>query len=425
MLNTIISILRESPIQVWRLTETAAKTAELYFIRQALDMPRLKETVTYTVEVFRDFEENGVKFRGSTTCLISSGMTEQEIRENLEDAYFAAFFVKNKWFRLPEAIRQDTVQEATDLSSMTVEAAAAAIAQGLFAADGDSTAFINSAEIFANQTKVHIIASNGLDVSYVKWGVSGELVAQCREPKDVEQHRTFRYDSLNIPGLQKLAQEAIRDVQMRAKTSRMPKTGTYPVLLKGDHLRELFSYYVSRSSAGMIFPGYSRWQVGSSVQGEAICGEKLNVTLEPSDPYSPEGIPMIRRTLLRDGTLETIHGGARFCDYLGVEPTGDYRKISCENGTTPVADMQGDGVLEPVSFSDFQMDEMDGHFKGEIRLALLHHSDGSVEALTGGSINGSLLDAQGNLIFSLERYSDSRYSGPLAVQIPDVRVAGE
>ena len=71
------------------------------------------------------------------------------------------------------------------------------------------------------------------------------------------------------------------------------------------------------------------------------------------------------------------------------------------------------------------IDVMDGHFAGELRLALLTGEDGSVTPLTGGSINGSILTAQKKLIFSKEQYKDSSYEGPLAVMIQDVTVAGE
>ena len=85
--------------------------------------------------------------------------------------------------------------------------------------------------------------------------------------------------------------------------------------------------------------------------------------------------------------------------------------------------MQKDGVLETVTFSDFQTDFFDGHFGGEMRLAILH-KDGKAIPLCGGSINGSLLDVQGKLIFSKEQYKSGDYEGPYAVLIPGVPVAG-
>ena len=79
--------------------------------------------------------------------------------------------------------------------------------------------------------------------------------------------------------------------------------------------------------------------------------------------------------------------------------------------------------VNPVSFSDFQLDSFSGFFGGEIRLAYLF-TDGGVKVLTGGSINGNISEAQGDMTFSLERYADSSYEGPLAVKLKGVRVAG-
>jgi len=45
--------------------------------------------------------------------------------------------------------------------------------------------------------------------------------------------------------------------------------------------------------------------------------------------------------------------------------------------------------------------------------------------VTGGSVNGSLFDVQGELAFSLEMYKDADYEGPFAARFPRVSVAGE
>ena len=69
------------------------------------------------------------------------------------------------------------------------------------------------------------------------------------------------------------------------------------------------------------------------------------------------------------------------------------------------------------------MDAMSGRFGGEIRLAYLFDGE-TVRIVTGGSVNGSLLEKQENLLFSQETYSSSEYTGPYAMLIPGVSVAG-
>ena len=174
--------------------------------------------------------------------------------------------------------------------------------------------------------------------------------------------------------------------------------------------------------APYVYAHYSDWAVGKQVQGEDVKGEKLNIQLLPLTPYSEEGIPMVERPLMENGELKLIYGANRFCQYLGIEPTGYYERIGVDNGTVPLKELQK-GCLCPVSFSGFEMDSFTGHFGGEIRLAYLY-TDHGVEILTGGSINGSLSEKQGNLTFSTERYDTLSYTGPFAVRIDGVEVAG-
>ena len=167
-----------------------------------------------------------------------------------------------------------------------------------------------------------------------------------------------------------------------------PKAGKYDIILTGENVRTLLEFYEQRSASAMIYPQYSDWKAGEAVQGDVTDGEKLNIALMPTRPFSDEGIPMWPRPLMEEGTLLTIHGGARFASYLEIEPTGEYEKLALDCGTKPLADLRRPGTLEAVSFSDFQMDPMDGHFGGELRLGLLRGEHGKMTALSGGSING-------------------------------------
>lgn len=424
MISRIIDIIDKCGIEVWRITETKSETAELYFVKKALDIPRKKQLTRYRVDVFRDMEKDGKKLRAMTNAILAPGMSDADMEKRIRDAYFAANFVGNPWFELPEPEKEAHLECDSDLASLSPEEAAMKLADGLFSVDTEKDAFLNSVEIFVTKSTTRIVASNGLDVCFDKCKAEGEIVAQCVTPKDVEQFRSFEYDTLNIEGIKERALGAIRDVRARASSTQPPKGGEYDIILTGEHIGTILEFYGARSSASMIFPGYSQWEQDMNVQGEDIKGEKLDLSLLSSDPFSSEGIRMIKRELISGGVLKLIHGDARSCYYLGMKPTGYYNKVSCSNGTVPYSELCTEGVLEPVSFSDFQMDVMDGHFKGEIRLALLHHADGTVEYLSGGSVNGSLTDAQNALVFSTERYADSSYEGPLAVKIPNVAVAG-
>ena len=423
MTDRIIKILRDCAVDTWRITETYGETAELYFVKKKLDMPRIKNMHGWVVEVFCDFDENGMKLRGSSNALLSPGMTDEEIKSRINGAVYAASFAKNPFFELPKPVKEEHRLSDSDLAEMSPKDAVIKAAGVIMDTDCAEDAFVNSSEIFAAKSTVRMIASNGLDVCFDSCRLSGELVAQCPEPNDVEQYRGFSYEHFDENGLRNVVLNALRDVRYRAQSTRPPVAGKYDVILKGEHIRTVLDYYADRASANMIYPGYSAWKTGMDIQGSGE-GERLDLTFVPTDPYSSEGIPMIERSFVCDGVLQCIQGPARFCGYLGIEPTGYYEKIRCGSGTKPAAELEKKGVLELVSFSDFQMDSFDGHFKGEIRLAFLHNGDGSFDVLSGGSVNGSLPEAQGSLTFSAERYSDSSYDGPAAVLIPGVMIAG-
>ncbi len=69
------------------------------------------------------------------------------------------------------------------------------------------------------------------------------------------------------------------------------------------------------------------------------------------------------------------------------------------------------------------MDSFSGHFGGEIRLAYLIDGEKAIP-VTGGSVNGSILEAQKDIVFSTDRFKSENYSGPYAMMLHGVAVAG-
>ena len=422
MRDIILKALGELNIPVYQIEISEERSAELFFIKKTLDMRRIKSAVHCAVTVYRDFEADGVTFRGSSQAQIFEGMGLDEVKARIEGAYFAAQFVKNPFYELYEGRKDEPVAMPSTLADRPLEENAMLMAKALFAADTDADAFINSAEFFAIENQVSLLTSAGTDVAYSRYLVKGEFVTQCKAPQDVEQFFQFAYADLNTEALTEKARRAIAAVRDRAAAQKSPQAGTYSVVLSGDQVPTLLEYYGERAHASMVYAHYSDWTVGKQVQGEDVQGERLDLDLLPMTPYSEDGIPMVPRPLLADGELKLIYGPNRFCRYLGIEPTGNYQRLGLDNGTVALKDLRK-GCLCPVSFSDFQMDAFTGHFGGEIRLAYLY-TDKGVEILTGGSINGSLPEKQGNLLFSNERYDTLTYTGPFAVKIEGVEVAG-
>ena len=425
MIERIKSALERCGISRWRINERVEETAELFFVKQQLDTRRTKDVHKYEVTVFRDVEagEGDKPGRGFTSVQLVSSMGETQLEDELRKAYYAAQFAANPYFEMPDPVKAPMVEKTGELAEAPLAQSAGKMARALFAADTLADALVNSAEVFVVRSTDRIVSSEGTDVAYTDAKVKGEFVVQCREPEDVEMFHEFEYDGLDEQALAAKVAEALTFVRDRARAQKTLKSGKYNLVLSGDQVAEVLSYYKERSAASMVYAKYSTWQQGEDVQGETD-GERLNLKLAAAEPYSAEGIPMADLSLLEGGKLLTWHGPNRFCRYLGVKPTGYYEKVACGNGTLPFEELKKAPCLWAVAFSDFQMDHMSGHFGGEIRLAYLIEADGTVTPVTGGSVNGSILEAQRSLVFSQERYLTAAYDGPYAVRLKDVSVAG-
>lgn len=425
MIDKIISALKENQIARYQINVTDEESVELFFIKKRLDMRRAKKVSHCQVTVFHEFDKDGQRMLGSSAVAIESSLTQAEIEKKLKDAYFAASFVCNPYYELPKGGQEEMVCIESSLAGQTLADNAARMAEALFAEDCREDVFLNSAELFVMQTQVRILNSEGVDVGYVKHHVNGEFVAQCPSPQDVETYRNYAYDDLDTEALRAKVKEALELTKARANAVLAPRAGKYKVLLSGSYVRELLQFYLSRSSSAAIYPKYSTYSLGAQVQGEQVTGDRLNLTLKAKEPYSAEGVKMVDRPLLENGVLKTIHGGCRFAHYLGIEPTGSYGGFSMPAGTCSFEEMKKgeEPCLYVVNFSSFETNPFSGQFGGEIRLAFLIEGD-KVTPVTGGSVNGSVLEVQSKFTFSSELQKEKGFEGPFAVCLPEVSVAG-
>lgn len=424
MIARIQMALQACEIAVWQIHETREETAELFFVRKALDTRRAKQIRSFDVTVYRDgTAANGEKTRSCTSVRLLESMGDGRLRQELHDAYDAAQFAANPFYELPDPVCAPEIPLHGTLAEQPLIESGWKLAEALFASDTCEDAFVNSAELFLIRRYHRMLSSAGTDVSYTEASAEGEFVVQCRGEEDVEMHHTFCYDTLAVDALRQKVAEALTFVRDRACAKPVLKSGQYDLILSGNAVAELLSYYEERSDASMLYPQYSGWQIGDAVQGDGVTGELLNLTLSSQVPYDGEGIPLQELALVQDGRLCAVHGSNRLCRYLGVQPTGRYSKLCCANGTLPFADLKRQPCLWVVAFSDFQMDSFSGHFGGEIRLAYWIQDDKAIP-VTGGSVNGSLMEAQKHMLFSNESYESAAYQGPYAVRLSGIRVAG-
>ncbi|MCM1308499.1 MAG: metallopeptidase TldD-related protein [Butyrivibrio sp.] len=416
MRDLVIGLLKEKGIKDYCVYDELRESAELFFIRKNIDLARGKEARELKLTVYRDFERGEKKYRGSSSVYIYPEYDAARISGLIDEAYSSALYVENPYFELPEGTREERIEAESDLKEGTLTDNAVSMAAALYEADCVSGAWVNSSEFFAEKKTVNILTSAGTDVSYVKFNVNGEFVTQSREGEDAELHWTFEYDSLARDAIRQKCGQALKTVRDRALAVKAPADlSGFPVILCDGALGDFLGFYLDRANAGMIYPGYSDYKADLDVFGGAK-GEKPDIVMLPDAPYSAEGVRTKEHTLLENGVVKNLHGNVMYSSYVGIPQIGSYGRLRCLNGGTPLDELKKEPCIMVKSFSDFQVDKMDGYFGGEFRLAYLYDG-GKERILTGGTVSGNIFEAQTKLKFSSERYADALYEGPAAVRI--------
>ena len=414
MLELIIKALKEINVKTYTIKRIDTESAELFFIKNKLDMNRAKSITAYSITVYVDEGET----RGSSTAEIGAKVEYEELIEKLKDAVEGAKSAQNPFYELSPVEIYDEPEPENTLASDAM-----AIAKATYSVKSER-AFVNNLEVFATRSHIKMISSLGLDVSYWKQTIDGEYVAQCKEPIDVEIYQKFKYAEVDEKAHAEAVLETLKNAESRSLAKGSLKTGEYDIILDDKNLENLIDeFYLSRTNVGAVYAGYSDLKLGDDFQADAE-GERVNVKLKARTPFDGEGIRLKDAVLIDNGKIVSYNGASRFCYYLGIPPIGSYDSIELDNGTKTIKELTSKKCLYLKVFSDLQVDAFAGVFGGEIRLGYLY-DNGVVTAFTGGSISGSLFDAQKKIIFSKERYSDYSYQGPKAAKIEKVSFSGE
>lgn len=114
------------------------------FYKKELDMRRMKQDAVSAVTIYRDFEADGKKMRGSANINIFPEMTQEEVDEAVKGAYYAASFVKS--ILNFQRKKEDKVQVKSTLCGKSLEEIGDAFVKALYCVDVQEDAFINTAE---------------------------------------------------------------------------------------------------------------------------------------------------------------------------------------------------------------------------------------------------------------------------------------
>lgn len=425
------ALINNKSVDGYKIYEKKIEANELFFVKKNVDMDRAKSVHHFEITVYKDIEEDGIKYKGSSTTNIQPTMSNVEIDKAIEDAVFAAQYVKNPYYPLIKPSSEYKTLKVSNFSKESLPHWMNEITKAIYKNDVYEKGGINSCEIFLNKVYTHIVNSEGIDVDSVDYEGMVEFITTWKEAgEEVELYRCLNFGDLDAEGLAQEVEDMITICREKAIAKATPVLEKASVLLTREAVKDFFSFYYSKSSATEVYREESTWKLGDKIQGEVVTGDLITMTLDPfmknstcSGSFDGEGFPLAPVRIIEKGKLLQYSASTRYAHYLQVEPTGAINNIIVCGGSKSVEELKKGPHLETAAFSDFTVDDLTGDFCGEIRLAWYFDGEKRIP-VTGGSISGNITELQNELFLSKELQKDNNFEGPMVVKLLNVTVAG-
>ncbi|MGM0641435.1 MAG: metallopeptidase TldD-related protein [Thermotogota bacterium] len=417
-------------IDAWKIVEKNITANELFFIKKELDMNRKVKTTELELHVYKDFEEDGKVYRGSSKASIHPGMSESDVEKIINETLESAKYVKNPYYPLaknPERAEYNI----SNFDNKKMKEWLPILTEEIFRDNEHDNGWLNSSELFLNKIEKRIINSEGVNSKYITYTGILEFVITWKGEEEIEIHDMIHFSDYEKDFIANKIKEKFIIAKERANAQKTPKLENIDVLLTGSPIKELFNYYYHKTNTANIYQNLSDYKINDSIQGNKIKGDKLNITLDPfmknstsSAPIDNDGFLLQKIDLVKDGVLNKYWGDVRFSYYLDIEPTGNMSNIEIAPGDYSEKELKKNEYLELIQFSDFQIDYITGDFGGEIRLGWYYDGNGNKISVSGGSISGNIKDTQDEMYLSKETQQINNFKGPKTIKLKKVNING-
>lgn len=425
MLEQVLELLKNAGVYAWEVTDKKTEGWEFYFIRHALDQNRAKSVEHIHVKVYQRIGEASV---GAAEAELHPSATPEEAAQLVENLKAEAALAPNRIYTLrgPEAAHQSH----RDNAAVDVPAIAGDFLSALSALPETETEDINSYEIFVSAVTRRFVNSAGIDVTETYPSSMAEVIVNARnEGEEIELYRMYRSGSCDAAGLRRNLARTMAYGRDRLRAAPTPPLGRADVLLSTDDALAVYRYFVARLDPAMVLRQMSDWKLGVPIAPE-VRGDAVTLTALRELPNSSrnrafdrEGAPIRDQVMLRAGVPEHYLGGRMFSAYMGLEDSFQPGNLAVSGGSRSAAELRQGKWLEPVEFSDFQVDPMTGDIFGEIRLAYWHDGERTVP-VSGGSVSGNMRELLGDLQLSAETVQYDNWRVPALTRLNGVTVTG-
>ena len=423
MLEQIVSLLKESGVHAWELSDVQNRGWEFYFIRHALDQNRAKNVEHIQIKVYQLIEDG--KFMGSASAELPPTATAEEAKKLISDLAYRATLVKNRPYPLNPPRAGQPMLDASDTAAIAED-----FIRTMRSLPETENEDVNSYEIFVSDKIRRFLNSEGVDITERYPDSMIEVVVNARrDGHEIELYRNFTSGSCDSEALKRDLGKAMAYGRDRLITRPTPNLEKADVLFSGSDACSIYEYFVDRCNAAMIFRQLSDWTVGKPI-AEDIRGDRVNVYARRTLPnssrnrgFDAEGAPIRDTALLEQSVPKEILGGRMFSSYMGLENSFNPTNIEVSGGTKTEEELRRGSYLEAVEFSDFQVDAMTGDIFGEIRLGYWHDGD-TVTPVSGGSVSGSMLDFVKDFSMSVDQAQYDSMRIPALTLLKNVTVTG-
>lgn len=417
MIKTIVNLLNQNPqVHDYEINVNNTKSAQLFFVLDALETNRYTDNRDITVRIYHDFDE----FRGSATFVVNSADDKESIENKIEIALKQALNSNNPKFELyakdDDFISFDTIKN-NDLNDVAIKTVKA-----VYKANHYENGWINSVEIFIRETLTEYINSKGVNHTFLKRSGEVEIIPTFRSDDEYELYLDFGFIDEDYDYITKRTEEIFENARNRSLAEKITISEDTDVVLNeetGFFLRNL----VNDISYESIYTHINHYKTG-----DIITNRKINMTLKPyvkgvvnSFPFDGSGVVLKDKEIIKEGMVTDYWGSYRFGQYLNQENISGVLKVLDVETYDKEPELKGD-YLEIKSFSSPQFDASSGYFGGEVRLAL-YHRDGKIVPVTGFSISGNLYELlKDNIYFSQEKTVYPGYHGPKHMIIKGMKI---
>ena len=423
MIEKITKEIHKYGFDDYKIIEIDSCEHQLYLLKEALEAKRTVDSHYYEITVYQNHDEQGKKLKGEYTFVYKPGTY---LKNFLELAKFACSMVRNRYYALLDTTSASRVK-VLDPRLSDPNKACEQLCDTIYRCSKSAHVRLSSAEIYLKKSVVTLLTSTGIEVSKEKGLIEIEFTLISKKGAN-EQELNFHIQRRNFDDLH--LETRLKEYQGHVRSMlnvQVPESGKATVIFMAPDVYDLFSPIVFHSSGRAKDQAISRFRLNEKI----VRGDTNTFTLKSSgllpyglytDPFDDDGIAGGEHTIIEQGTFKKYWTTKRYADYLGTEPTGDFRNLIIEPSISKR--LSTDEHYEIVQFSDFSPDPITGDFVAEIRFGY-RVRNGKKTPVKGGSVAGNLFESLKHVYFNDESTFEGNYLGPRTVALQDLSISGK